>query len=788
MKGALEKKVLRDLRRQWAQALAIALVLACGVAILLLAFGMAGALDNTRSTYYERNRFANVFAEARRAPLGLAEEIAAIDGVLLAEPRVTGSATLDIPGRDRIAVGQIISLPESGAPLLNRPLLRAGRLPDPGATDEVAVNQPFAEAHGFHPGDRLVANLNGRKRTLTITGTVLSPEFVYTIGPGTLVPDNEGFGILWMPAPAVSAAFGMTGAFNSVLVQLVAGQPEAPVIERLDLLLDRYGGLGAYGRDRQQSDAYVSSEIAALRSMAFVLPPIFFGISAFLVAMVLGRIIALERAEIGLLKAIGYTDIEVALHYLMLAALIGVGGVLTGWITGQLLARGMSRLYAEFFEFPYVVYAVSYPAFIVSGVVGLLTTLLGALRAVVAAMRLAPAVAMSPPAPPRFKRSLLDRLMVLMHLSQPTLMIARGLMRWPVRSAMSALGVALAVAILAAANSFPAAMNRIITVAFDLSNRQDAMLIFSQEVGESGLQAVRRLPGVLQAEPQQIAPVKLRNGPREKLVSIETRARGADLSRLVDGKGAVMEPPERGLVLSHYLADYLQLRAGDRVEVEFLSGKRGTYHLPVTGLVDQYFGLSAYMDRAALNRLFAQAPRLTAVNVTLDSAHSTAFHAALKDLPALSGSVMLTDSRRSFRDTISQNIGIMSTVYIVIGVLITFGVTYNSARIQLSERARELASLRILGFGKGEISYILMGETLALALLAQPVGWALGAAISYAATAGFDSDLYRIPLVLDRVVFAKASAVVLAAALVSVLIVRRRIDRFDLIAVMKTRE
>jgi putative ABC transport system permease protein len=785
---ALDKKLLRDFRRLWAQALAIALVLACGVAVLVTTFGMHTALEETRRAYYEGNRFADVFAAARRAPLTLMAEIEAIDGVLSAEARVQGAAILDLPGRVQTAVGQVISLPASGENDLNVPILLAGRLPDPVAPGEVAVNAPFAEANGFRPGDTFEANLDGRKRTLTITGTMLSPEFIYTIGPGALMPDNEGFGILWMPERAAQAAFDMEGAFNFVSLALARGANVEAVKERLDDLLEPYGGLGAYDRSQQQSNAFIDAEITQLRSTALILPPVFFGISAFLVNMVIGRIIALERSEIGLLKALGYSDLEISIHYLLLAGLVAVTGVLIGWIVGNWLSQSMAALYADFFDFPFLIYNVSWNVYVISGVLGLATAALGAAQSAMRAARLPPAVAMAPPAPPRFHRTIFDRAMAALRFSQPTMMIVRSFVRWPVRTALSGLGLALAVAILVAASFFDDSLDMIIDTAFYQSNRQDVMLLFAEDVPETALEEIRALPGVLAAEGQQFHAAILRFGPVEKRVPIEARRPGTDLSRIVTGEGRVVDAPPGGILLSETLAAQLGTAPGDMVEVEFLSGRRETVFLPVSGTVPQYFGLGAYMDLEALNRIYRQAPRISTANLLVDDAALDDLHAALKTVPKLTGTIMLTDTRRSFQDTIRRNVVIMMTIYITIASLITIGVSYNAARIALSERAREFASLRILGFSRGEVSLILVGEIMILAVLAQPLGWFLGYLIVLATTQGFESDLYRIPLVLKPATFAVASLVVLAASLAAVLVVRRRIDSLDLVQVMKTRE
>ena len=785
---ALDIKLLRDFQRLWIQAIAIALVLACGVAILLTSVGMYKALSETRTAYYERNRFADVFAHTTRAPLSLQAEIARIEGVMSVETRISGDAILDIPGRARTAVGRILSYPETSDPVLNVPLLVTGRFPSPQSSQEVVVNAPFAEANGFALGDSFSANLRGQKRDLTIVGTALSPEFVYTIGPGAMMPDNAAFGIIWMSKRAAAAAFDMTGAFNGISLAIASGMTTAQVIDALDALLEPYGGFGAYDRTTQQSDAFLDAEINQLKGMAAILPPIFFAISGFLVSMVMGRIIALERSEIGLLKAIGYSNTEICLHYLMLAALIAVVGVLVGWVAGTVLARTTAAQYADFFDFPYVIFPVSYWVYAVSGLAGLLTTSLGAAQAALKAARMAPSIAMQPPAPPRFKRSFIDTAMARMRLAQSTVMILRSLLRWPLRSFLTSLGLALAVASVIAATFINDALSEIVDLAFHQTNRQDAMLLFAEDVPEAALQDARHLPGVLQAESQQFHAAILHKGHLTKRVAIESRHPSSDLSRVLDADSKPIDVPPGGIVLSERLAQHLDVQAGDTIYIEFLTERRETFRVNVTALVELYFGLGAYMDLEYMNALFRQAPRLSVVNITLDPWQTEALHSAIKDTPRISGIVEMNENRHAFEKTIEQNIVVMNTIYIVAALLITIGVTYNAARIQLSERARELASLRILGYGCGDISYILVGEMMLIALVAQPFGWLIGAGIAQLMTNAFTSDLYAIPLVLKPATFTIASLVVLSAAFVSVMIVRTRLDRLDLVSVMKTKE
>lgn len=786
--AVLDRKLIRDLRRMWAQVLAIALVLACGVTILVLAVGVQRSLEGTLDAYYERNRFADVFASARRAPASLLPEIRALPGVRTAETRIVGQVVLDLPGLSEPAAGRIVSLPEIGGPVLNLPMVVTGRMPDPGRADEVMVSRAFAEANGFVPGDRFSANLNGRKRVLTITGTALSPEFIYVLGPGAMLPDNRRFGILWMPRRALAAAFDLTGAFNDVSLALTREGRTEEVIPQLDRLLAPYGGSGAHGRADQASHVFVEGELTQLRALARLLPPVFFLISAFLVNMVLQRIVSLERSTIGLLKALGYSNAAVAGHFLKLAALVAAIGIAIGWGVGSWLGRGMARLYTEFFEFPYLVFQPRADSYAIAAAAGLAAAGFGALQAARRAAALPPAIAMAPPAPPVYRRGPVDRLAVRARLSQPAMMVLRGIARWPGRAAFSVLAMAAAVAMLMSASFFPDSLDAIIDTSFFEQNRQDAMLILAGDRGDDVVDDVRHLPGVLAAEPLLAVPAILRNGTLSRRVAVEARDADASLSRVTDGAGRVVAPASEGIVLSDRLAERLAVTPGDTLRMEVLTGRRETLDLTVTGTARIHFGLGAYMDRAALSRLLRVPPQAGIVNVAMDPAQADALYGAAKTIPGLATTVLLYQTRSSFRETIGENVLTSTIVYVIIAVLITVGVTYNGARIQLSERARELASLRIIGFTRAEVSFILMGELMALTIAAQPVGWVLGWGFAYAQVVSFSSDLYSLPFVMNPATYAKASLVVLAASAASALIVRRRIDRLDLVAVMKTRE
>lgn len=785
---ALDRKLLRDFLRLWPQALAIALVVGAGSATLILGAGAGRSLEETRAAYYERYAFADIFANLKRAPKELGRRIQEIPGVAAADMRIVRPALIDVEGLAEPASGLAISLPGHNGTNLNRLHMRAGRLPDPDRPDEVTVNESFSIANRLGVGSHFKANMNGRKRTLTITGLALSPEFIYAMGPGDLVPDDRRFAILWMPEKALAAAFDLDGAFNAVALKLLPGSNADEAVKALDALTARYGGLGAYTRETQTSHAFLDSELKQLDAMSRIVPPIFLAVSAFLINMILSRLIALEREQIGLLKAIGYSRAAVALHYLKLVLVIATIGALIGAIGGTWLGRGMTTLYAHFFHFPFLIFVSDPDLYLIAFAISAGAAVLGGLKAALAAFALPPAIAMQPPAPERFHHLPGERAGLFRMFSQLTVMSLRGMARTPVRALTTLLGLALATSLLITAMFTFDSVDHMIDVSFFRTARQHATVTLTDATEANAADAIARLPGVLRAEPYRAVAVKLRNGNLERRTAIIGKPVGQDLSLIIDKKLNRVEPPEQGVLISSRLASVLDLRRGDAIEVEILEGRRGTKLAVVGDVVESYLGLSAYMEISSLNRLLGEGPQISGVHVALDDTRLDSFYRSIKDMPAAGGLMLQRVSLVKFRETIGENITIMTTTYIALAVIIAWGVVYNSARILLSERARELASLRVLGFTRGEVSRVLLSELAVLMLLAQPVGWVLGHVFAWGVVQGFSSDLFSVPFVIETRTYARASLVVLAAAAASVLIVRRRIDSLDLVSVLKTRE
>jgi putative ABC transport system permease protein len=788
MMHVLDKKMLRDLWGIKGQVVAICLVISAGIGTFVMSLSTLESLQWSKDAYYERYRFADVFAHVKRAPLSLAARISEIPGVAKVQTRIVTDVSLSVPGMKEPAVGRLISVPDTTEPKLNTLHLRKGRYIAPGRFDEALVSESFADAHQFEPGDTVAAVINGRLQNLRIVGVVLSPEYIIQIPAGSLMPDDRRFGVFWMGYDGIAAALDMDGAFNNVTLQLMPGASEPEVIDRLDQLTEPYGSTGAYGRSDHVSHTYISDEIRQLRSMALIGPTIFLGVAAFLMNIVLTRLIATQREQIAAMKAFGLTRWEIGFHYLKMVSAIPVIGALLGTGIGSWMGLGITRMYTRFYRFPVFGFDLD------PGVVGLAllisvsAALVGTMASVRRAVMLPPAEAMRPEPPAKFRKTLFERFGWGRGVPQTVRMIVRQLERRPLKSAISCLGIATGVAVMVLGSFMKDSIVYVMDFQFRLAQRQDMMISFVEPSGSRAIHDVAHLPGVFRVEPFRAVPCRLKLSHRERRVSIMGLDSSAALYRLMDDQEQVVELPEEGLLLSSKLASLLDAELGDIVTVEVLEGERGVYQVPVSAMITEFNGTNAYMNRTALSRMLHEGDNASGAFLSIDPLKEDELFAELKQTPRAAGVAIKSAILKSFEQTIAENLLRMRLFNIGFAAIIACGVVYNTARISLSERSRELATLRVIGFTRREISTILLGELAILTALAIPVGLGIGYLFAAWATLGMDTELYRIPLVIERATYGEAALTVIVATVASGLWVRRKLDHLDLVAVLKSKE
>ena len=788
MVSSLQKKLWRELWHMRGQVLAIMLVIVGGVGVCVMSLSTYDSLLTTRDNYYQDYNFGDVFATVKRAPQSLLHRINALPGVAYAETRIVAQLNLQVPGFDDPVAGLLTSIPDHQAPGINQLHLVAGRLPDSRRDNEVLISDAFAEGQQLKPGAHLTAIINGRRRNLQVVGIALSPEYIYQIAPGALVPDYERFGVMWMARKPLAVAYDMQASFNNVVLKLQHVQQEQAVIDALDHLLARYGGLGAYGRDDQFSNQFLREEFSQLKTMAYLFPVIFLGVAVFLLNVVFTRLVQTQREIIAILKAFGYSNKQIACHYGEMVLIIVGLGILGGYCLGIWLGQLMTATYADYYRFPKLEYSINVYILLLVALFTLFAALLGTLKAVFTATRLPPAEAMRPEPPERYRQSFLERLPISRWFLPGDRMIIRHLQRRPMKTLLSILGLAMASAIMMVGNFQEDAVQLMMHVQFKMAQKQDVEVTFYEPVANKVLSSLVAIPGVSYAEAVRRVPVKLHHEHRSFRTSITGIADNARLLKVLDTDLNQIQLPARGLMVTDHLAKKLGFNAGDEILVEMLEGQRQTRRVYVAHISQQFFGLGSYMLLDNVNRLMGEGPAINAVLLTVDPQSMQEVYSKLREMPVVAGINIRESVINGFQNTLQNILLVFTFINAVLGAVIAFGVVYNTIRIALAERGRELASMRVLGYSHGEVAYILLGELVLLTLLSLPIGFVVGAGLCYVMTESMQSDLFRLPLVLSAYNYSFAAMIVFLSALVSALIVWRRLHQLDLVEVLKTRE
>ena len=783
----LDRKLLRDLWRLRSQVITIALVVASGIGGYIGSLSAHASLAALRDGYYESARFAHVFAPVRRAPRSVVSQLRSLPGVLDLDPSIVAATTITIPGVPDLMTGQIVSLPRSATQGMNRVVLAQGRWVEPDDVDGVLVSRTFAKARGIRPGHRLSVLMNGRYQLLTVRGIALSPAYIFAASRGGFSDDTR-FGVLWMPEKLLAAAYDLRGAFNLLSLRISPGVDEKRIIAALDRKLAPFGAAGAYGRDEQLSHKVLTQEIDEQRVFGTVLPSVFLAVAIFLLHILITRHISTERTQIAALKAMGYGNATIGAHYFAFTAVTVLLGATLGVAVGFVFGRWMTGLYARVFSFPEF-------HFEIVGWVGVSAVLLAVASAIAATfssvravMRLPAAEAMRPPAAPHFRRTLLDRVKLSSLVSAPTRMVVRELERRPLRALLTTLGMASAAAIIIAGTWWGDAFDELVDSELFRRDRADVLLALNEPAAIGAFGDIRRLPGVMLAEPARTLGVRLRRGPLEYRTALFGLEPGALLRRVQDASGHDLALAPGMLIINERLAHKLGARVGDELEVESIEGARRATRMRIAAESGDLMGMYGYVTRRDAARLAGEDDTFNFARVRLDASQDARFFEAVRKTPGIAAA---GDKRRmvaNFRATSQHNLLMFAAILSVFATCIAVGVVYNSARITLAEQSWELATLRVMGFTRAEVSWTLLGQLLVQMCIALPVGFLAGHALAALILQLISSEEFRIPLVVDTGTYALAGTVMLAAGIATALIVRRRIDQLDLIGVLKTRD
>lgn len=754
VKRILVRKLVRDvLQRKWS-LLTLSLIIAVGVGAYIAYASVYRDLSGARERYYRDYRFADFIVDVKRAPEWAVQEIASLPNVRAVRGRVDFSALIDLPDQDEPIAGIAISMPETNTPVLNDILLKSGTWFSGENDKEVILNDAFAQANSLQPGSRIKVLLLDKQHDLLVVGTAMSPEFVYLIPPGGvgLVPDPARFGVMYLSEKFLQESCELDGAFNQI-IGLAHDNSKAALnstLETIERKLDPYGALNAYVAEDLPSARYLADELKGLKISSTVMPSIFLIVAALVLNVLVSRMVAQQRTVIGTLRALGYSSGAITRHYLGYGVFIGLIGGLGGIALGYWAQGAIVKMYRGFFTMPGIEPHFYLHVLLIGMAISIVSASLGTLRGVHSAARLEPAEAMRPPLPEEGGKVLPERINFFWKpLPFRSKMVLRAVFRNPFRSSVNVLASLVATALVFASLSMIDSLNYLMSYEFKKVAHQDVTVSLRDPRGVDAPREISLLPTVAATEPQLAIVCDLKNGPFEKRIGVLGLVHNNRLYTPLDREGNPIIIPNEGLVLSKKLAEILHLTPGDTVTLRPLIGLRKEVSAPIVGTVDTFLGLPAYANIRYLSNLIGE--NLSA-NVVMASTFPTVtaspFLKEIKTRPTITG---ITERIRAFiqlDETFGKAMGTMMFILVLFAGLIAFGSVLNTALVSLSERQREVGTLRVLGYSPTQVTGIFSGESLLLNSLGILFGLVFGILLAQALSLAYSTELYRFPAVI----------------------------------------
>lgn len=791
--SALDRKLARDLRGAAGMLLAITGIIVVGVTCFV---GLSSAYVNlaeSKRRYYEQCRMADFSVELKKVPLAELAPLAELPGVAAIRPRIQFYAAVDLPEVAEPLNGLVLSLPDRPQPIINDVVLRRGSYFTDRRENEVLVSESFAQYHRLRPGQWIHLLLNNRRQEVFIVGTAISSEFVYLLGPGRVTPDPKHFGVFYLKQSFAEDVFDFSGAANQVLGRLEASRGGDPreVLRRAETILSAYGVFSTTPLEEQFSNRFLSNEIRGLQTFATITPTMFLAVAALVLNVLLTRLTQQQRTTIGTLKAVGYSDWQLFWHLEKLGLSVGVAGGLLGCGLGYWLAGAMTGLYRLFFQFPDFQNEFS-PWIHAAGLaISVACAVLGSLRGSRAVLKLRPAEAMRPAAPRQGGAVLLERVAWFWKsLDSGWRMVLRNVLRNRVRTLAGIFAAAMGASVLVNAWMMADAMTYFLDFQFRHVLRSDIDLTFKDEHGEDALLEAARLPGVDRAEPFLSVACTFRNGPYEKKGSITGLVPGAQLTVPRDLQERPARIPRAGLAMTRTLADILHLARGDTVTIEPVKGLRIACEVPVAEIAESYLGTSVYADLHYLNRLVNEEFALSGVQLTLDGdpGRRAALDRQLKELPALQAVGAREDIIQGIEETVLKHQWVVIDIMVFFAGVVFFGSILNASLVSLAERQREVATLRVLGYGPWQIGTLLLRESMIITLIGAVLGMPLGYALTAFTAWAYNTELFRLPIIATTGTWLWTLVLAVMFGLVAHMFVQRAIHRMAWPDALKAQE
>jgi putative ABC transport system permease protein len=779
----LDKRLLRMIKQSKGQFISITVIVAVALCIYIMFSVTSINLQNAVDSYYKITNISDLTAEVVRIPQGALEDLKSIHGITEVQGRVSFDVPLEVSDKDEKVNIRILSLPDGGG-TVNKLYGLEGTAARSDDENSVILLKQFAEARNIKVGDIITPRINGRLHNLKVCAIASSSEFIYLMeNEQSLMPVPEKFGIVYASEAFSQSIFGYRGYYNEVMIKTDGQSKIDDIIDLVEKKLDKYGVKKITKLEDQLSNDVLVQELDGIKMMSSILPVMFLMVAAIIISIMLSRIVNNDRIAIGILKALGYGNLGILSHYTKYALLIGLSGSLLGITGGMLLAIPMSKVYVYYFNIPLFGVKIQYNYIIYSIILTSLFCIASGLFGARGVLHILPADSMRPEAPKAGKRILIERITVLWrHVPFSWKMIIRNIMRNKRRFAFLVLGLALAYAI----NIVPLYMGDAMISMFELQygeyQKMDYTIQFKKPLNERVIVDIKHLADIKQIEPRIEYPFELINGWKKKTVNIIGVPLNTDFHVFMDRNNAMIQLPEKGILITEAIAKELDAERGDIITVKsFIPGKEDV-ELHVTNIFKQYLGANAYMNIEAMDELFLDKQLITGVSVVSEND----LKEELKDIKNISSVLSIIDMKDVFVDFL-DTINIAIGFYILFGGILSFALIYNATIIGISERMTEFASLRIMGFDKRDVYRMISKENFIIAGIAVIAGIPFGAAMIRGMIEFFSSDMMTLPVMYPVKVFILAAVATMLFVAVAQLATLKKIYKINFIDALKSR-
>jgi len=765
-------------------------------------------LYTAQENFYQKQNFAEGFAEIKAMPLAEISKLQRIEGIRDIQGRLSKEVqVLNInskkpynnikgalhktPNNEENVYLRLYSVDTKKAKPINGVFLEKGSALDNNILN-VWIDSKFFVANNLELNDTLEIIAQGKKRTLRIVGTGSNPEFIYALrNASDLFPSPETFGIAYLPHDMMKILFEEGSSVNNLVYTLEPGADYQEVEDRLKAKLKPYGLISIYPREDQVSHMLLSQELTSLEGMAQSMPVIFLAVACMILYIMLKRTIENQRGQIGILKAFGYTQKEILCHYLSFALTIGLGGGILGGISGSLLAAPLTTLYETFFTIPGLKSEFSYSYLLMSILLTLAFTLFAGYQGCKGILRLEPAEAMHPPAPPTGKNILLEKIPIFWStLTVQGKMSLRSMIRHPGRTIFMFLGIMFTFALISSPWILWDITEKMMFDQYEKIETYDAKINLTVPLNQQQLeQELSRLPGVKKAESRAEIPVTLKNNWYKKDLVLMGVPLNSALYNIRNSQGLKIEPSEKGILLSERLATLLNAHIGTQLKLESALAKDPTKAktIVVKGIIPQYIGLNAYMELNSLQALLEQGDISTTIMLRLDEQGLSALKEKYRNSTLIAG---IEDKKALLRQSKELMGSFSGSIYIflILGVIIGFAIIYNISLTTVSERNRELASMMVLGMTPQEVLSVITFEQWFTSIFAMLAGIPLTKLFLVSMDQLINSDLYSMPTNVNSTGILAGFLVTIACIRIAQLAAARRIKHLSLVGALKASE